>query len=47
MATLNVTDAFMRGSMTKLSSSGITEKKSRGKQVPHNKLKDADEQLIR
>ena len=47
MATLNVTDAFMRGAVAKLSSSGIVEKENRGKHVPHNKLKDDDELLIR
>ncbi|XP_072392998.1 uncharacterized protein [Diabrotica undecimpunctata] len=47
MATLNVTDAFMRGAVAKLSSSGIVENENRGKHVPHNKLKDDDELLIR
>lgn len=46
MATLNVTDAFMRSATNKCSSNGVLEKDKRGKHDPSNKLpKDAEEFL--
>lgn len=45
MCTLNVTDAFMRGALKKLSSGGAVKKDLCGK-VPHNKLKDEEDKMI-
>ncbi|XP_044760403.1 uncharacterized protein LOC123317857 [Coccinella septempunctata] len=47
MATLNVTDAFMRSALKKRSSIGIQEKDKRGKHTPANKLTDNMDALIR
>lgn len=46
-ATLNVTDAFMRSSIKKRSSSGILTKDQRGKHRPANKLPEDAERFIR
>lgn len=47
MATLNITDSFIRTSFQKRSSNGVVEKDMRGKHTPSNKLNNDDEMLIR
>ncbi|CAG9826571.1 unnamed protein product [Diabrotica balteata] len=47
MATLNVTDAFMRSAINKRSSNGVLEKDKRGKHQPSNKLPQDVEEFIR
>uniref|UniRef100_A0A6P7G6X6 Uncharacterized protein LOC114334722 n=1 Tax=Diabrotica virgifera virgifera TaxID=50390 RepID=A0A6P7G6X6_DIAVI len=47
MATLNVTDAFMRSSIKNRSSNGVLEKDRPGKRTPSNKISEKVEQSIR
>lgn len=47
MATINVTDAFIRGSLAKKTMEGFLESDKRGKHIPHNKLTDGQEAFIR
>lgn len=47
MATLNVTDSFIRTACQKRSSSGVIRGDLRGKHAPFNKLRDQDDKLIR
>lgn len=47
MATLNITDAFMRSATNKRSSNGVLEKDKRGKHQPSNKLPKDVEEFIR
>ncbi|KFM61201.1 hypothetical protein X975_03154, partial [Stegodyphus mimosarum] len=47
MATLNVTDAFIRTSLSKISSSGILQPDLRGHHPPHNKFSPETEANIR
>lgn len=46
MATLNVTDAFMRSALSKRSSTGASLKDSHGKHAPSNKLTHEDDNVI-
>jgi hypothetical protein len=47
MATLNITDATIRGSLTKMNSAGIVQPEGRGRHEPKNKMKFSDTEFIK